>query len=142
LGLTFFAINPVQCGDGHHDAAGPAAVQRMRMEVEGMGKISVDKRRTVSRSNSSIDQAAVNSAMQENANGSHSQEAQMLAERVVAMDEEMKKLKLALAQRNGELQSARLMCSKTASQLSIVEDELKKAQQQNGLTRSFSLCCL
>ena len=108
-----------------------------------MGKISIDKRRTVSRSNSSIDQAAVNSAMQENANGSHSQEAQMLAERVVAMDEEMKKLKLALAQRNGELQSARLMCSKTASQLSIVEEELKKAQQQNGsICSSFSLCCL
>jgi hypothetical protein len=73
--------------------------------------------------------------MQENSpeNGrSSTREAQMLAERVVAMDEEMKMLKEALSKRNGELQSARLMCSKTATRLSVVEDELKKAKQQTG----------
>ncbi|KAG0555687.1 hypothetical protein KC19_12G188500 [Ceratodon purpureus] len=111
---------------------GPAAIQRMRMEVEGVSKDpSERRRRSMSRSGSNLDISAVNDAMQENGHDGHTHEAQMLAERVVAMDEEMKMLKETLSQRNGEIQSARLMCSKTTAQLSVVEDELKKAKQQN-----------
>lgn len=117
--------------------SGPAAIQRMRMEVEGIGKdpATEKRRRSLGRSVSNLDQSGTTDAMQENSpeNGrSSTREAQMLAERVVAMDEEMKMLKEALSKRNGELQSARLMCSKTATRLSVVEDELKKAKQQTG----------
>ncbi|KAG0611288.1 hypothetical protein M758_7G129000 [Ceratodon purpureus] len=120
---------------------GPAAIQRMRMEVEGIGKDNNEKtrRRALGRSASSVEHSSADS-LQENGseNGRQTREAQLLAERVVAMDEEMKMLKEALAQRNGELQGARLMCSKTATRLSVVEDELKKAKQQNGLLNSVN----
>lgn len=107
------------------------------MEVEGIGKdpATEKRRRSLGRSVSNLDQSATTDAMQENSpeiGRSSTREAQMLAERVVAMDEEMKMLKEALSKRNGELQSARLLCSKTATRLSVVEDELKKAKQQTG----------
>ncbi|XP_024397596.1 uncharacterized protein [Physcomitrium patens] len=122
---------------------GPAAIQRMRMEVEGIGKDNNDKarRRSLGRSASSVDQSSAE-PMQENGNGNEngrrSREAQMLAERVVAMDEEMKMLKNSLAQRTGELQVARLMCSKTASRLSVVEEELNQAKLHHEPTQQVS----
>lgn len=107
------------------------------MEVEGIGKDNNEKsrRRSLGRSASSVEHSSADS-MQENGsneNGRQTREAQLLAERVVAMDEEMKVLKESLTQRNGELQVARLMCSKTATRLSVVEDELNRAKQQNGI---------
>lgn len=114
--------------------AGPAAIQRMRMEVEGVSKDpSERRRRSMSRSGSNLDISAVNDAMQEVGHDGHTHEARMLAERVVAMDEEMKMLKDALSQRNGEVQSARLMCSKATTQLSVVEEELRRAKYLNGI---------
>jgi predicted AAA+ superfamily ATPase len=114
----------------------------MRREVEGIGKDSSEKtrRRSLGRSASSVEHSSADS-MQENGNenGRQTREAQMLAERVVAMDEEMKTLKEALTQRNGELQVARLMCSKTATRLSVVEEELNRAKaQQNGTKHDFT----
>lgn len=102
----------------------------MRMEVDGMAKDPNEKRRrSLGRSVSNLEHSG-GAEMQENAheNGRNSREAEMLAERVVAIDKEMKMLKEALAQRNGELQTARLMCSKTATRLSVVEEELDRAQ--------------
>lgn len=91
----------------------------------------------MSRSGSNLDLAAANvDAMQESG---QTHEAQMLAERVVAMDEEMKMLKEALSQRNGEIQASRLLCSKTSAQLSAVEEDLKKAKQLNG---TISYICM
>lgn len=111
---------------------GPAAIQRMRMEVEGVSKDQGDRRRrSMSRSGSQLDLSAATDGMQENGHDGRTHEAQMLAERVVAMDEEMKMLKEALAQRTAEAQSARFMCSKTSAHLSTVEEELKRAKQQN-----------
>jgi hypothetical protein len=111
--------------------------------VEGVSKDPSDRRRrSMSRSGSNLEISAVNDAMQENGHDGHTHEAQMLAERVVAMDEEMKMLKEALSQRNGEVQSARLMCSKTTAQLSVVEEELKKAKQLNGISPHLILKCL
>ena len=88
----------------------------------------------MSRSGSNLDASAEIDAVQENGHDGHTHEAQMLAERVVTMEEEMKMLKEVLSQRNGELQSARLMCSKTSAQLAIVEEDLKKAKQLNGIS--------
>uniref|UniRef100_A0A7I4CJX4 Uncharacterized protein n=1 Tax=Physcomitrium patens TaxID=3218 RepID=A0A7I4CJX4_PHYPA len=116
---------------------GPGAIQRMRMEVEGVARDPADRRRrSMSRSGSQLDLLAVNGAMQDDGQDGRTQEAQMLAERVVAMDEEMKMLKEALAQRNGELHSARLLCSKTSTQLSAVEEELKIAKEQSEASKN------
>jgi hypothetical protein len=50
-----------------------------------------------------------------------------IAERMAAMDEEMKMLKEALACRNQELQNAQIRCAQTANRLSVVEEELDRA---------------
>lgn len=54
-----------------------------------------------------------------------SREADLLEERVEYLDQETQMLKEELAKRNDELQAARLMCVKTASKLSSVEEELQ-----------------
>lgn len=47
-----------------------------------------------------------------------------VVERIAHVDEETRILKEALAKRNKELQASHLMCAKTASRLTVVEDEL------------------
>lgn len=86
----------------------------------------------MSRSGSQSDLSVASNTMQENELDGRTYEAQMLAERVVAMEEEINMLKEALTQRNAELESARLMSSKATTHLSVVEKELKRAKQKNG----------
>ena len=67
---------------------------------------------------------------------------QAIAERIANMDEETRMLKEALAKRNDELQAARVMCARTASRLTAVEDELEmlragKLHTQSILFMSF-----
>jgi hypothetical protein len=115
---------------------GPAALQRMRHEVERLGN-NVDhsvenrRRRSLGRAASHLDPGAVvgMTMMQEN-----NAQAIMgyngvsgIAERMAAMDEEMKMLKQALACRNQELQNAQIRCAQTANRLSVVEEELDRA---------------
>jgi len=50
---------------------------------------------------------------------------QSFLEANAALEEEIRTLKEALAKRNDELQNARIMCAKTASRLSTVEEEVE-----------------
>jgi hypothetical protein len=120
---------------------GPAALQRMRHEVERLGN-NVDhavenrRRRSFGRAASHLDPGAVvgMTMMQEN-----NAQATMgyngvsgIAERMAAMDEEMKMLKEALACRNQELQNAQIRCAQTANRLSVVQEELDRALGRGG----------
>ncbi|CAK9229950.1 unnamed protein product [Sphagnum troendelagicum] len=121
---------------------GPAALQRMRHEVERLGN-NVDhsvenrRRRSLGRAASHLDPGAVvgMTMMQEN-----NAQAIMgyngvsgIAERMAAMDEEMKMLNQALACRNQELQNAQIRCAQTANRLSVVEEELDQALGGGGV---------
>ncbi|CAK9238215.1 unnamed protein product [Sphagnum troendelagicum] len=109
---------------------GPAALQRMRNEVEGFGKpVALENkgRRSFGRSASHLDPVSMG-MMKENAHDPGYNSTDGIAERMAAMDEEMKMLREALACRNEELQNAHIRCVKTANRLSLVEEELDKAR--------------
>ncbi|KAH9552368.1 hypothetical protein CY35_09G062900 [Sphagnum magellanicum] len=109
---------------------GPAALQRMRNEVEGFGKpgaLENKGRRSFGRSASHLDPVSMG-MMKENAHDPGYNSSNGIAERMAAMDEEMKMLREALACRNEELQNAHIRCVKTANRLSLVEEELDKAR--------------
>ncbi len=110
--------------------SGPAALQRMRNEVEGFGKpgaLENKGRRSFGRSASHLDPVSMG-MMKENAHDPGYNSTDGIAERMAAMDEEMKMLREALACRNKELQNAHIRCVKTANRLSLVEEELDKAR--------------
>ncbi len=110
--------------------SGPAALQRMRNEVEGFGKpgaLENKGRRSFGRSASHLDPVSMG-MMKENAHDPGYNSTNGIAERMAAMDEEMKMLREALACRNEELQNAHIRCVKTANRLSLVEEELDKAR--------------
>ena len=52
-------------------------------------------------------------------------EAKASAEKILSLQEETRVLKEALGKRDEELQRARIMCAKTASHLSSVEEEVE-----------------
>ncbi|CAK9199915.1 unnamed protein product [Sphagnum troendelagicum] len=108
---------------------GPAALQRMRHEVEGLGKVDgVENRwrRSMGRSASHLDPGSV-AMMQENLQDMGYDGASVIAEKMVSIDEEMKMLKEALARRNEELHNAHITCAKTANRLALVQEELDRA---------------
>jgi len=108
---------------------GPAALQRMRHEVEGLGKVDgVEnrRRRSMGRSASHLDPGSV-AMMQENLQDMGYDGASGIAEKMVSIDEEMKMLKEALARRNEELHDAHITCAKTANRLALVQEELDRA---------------
>ncbi|CAM6123753.1 unnamed protein product [Calypogeia fissa] len=117
---------------------GPAAVAQMKIEVDSLDASDVGSdskgralgvgrgvrlfskestRQSELRKESSCDRFPVES-------GSNRQ-AGVLAERLVGMDDELKMLKETLSRREQELQVSRLMCAKTASKLSNVEEQLE-----------------
>ncbi|MCE3214953.1 hypothetical protein HAX54_000364 [Datura stramonium] len=57
-------------------------------------------------------------------------ENEQLTERLLAMEEETKMLKEALAHRNSELQASRSICAKTASKLQHLEAQLQANVEQ------------
>jgi len=102
-----------------------AAIVRMKQELDALGKEAGDsgrpRRRPLNRSQSGgVDFVSVHELVQDQ----DSREADH-AQRIANMDEETRMLKEALAKRNDELQQARIMCAKTASRLTAVEDELE-----------------
>ncbi|KAK6939363.1 Filament-like plant protein [Dillenia turbinata] len=99
-----------------------AAVQQMRLEVESLGREYGDTR--VRRSPVKPSSPHVCSMPE------FTKENEFLTERLLAMEEETKMLKEALAKRNSELQSTRNIYAKTAGKLQSLE-----AQMQNGSQR-------
>lgn len=119
----------------------PAAIVRMKQELDSLAKEAGEsatprhrRRQSMLRSQSGgveflpIHELVVVDEAQD------LQEAN--AERIANMDEETRMLKEALAKRNDELQSARLMCARTASRLTAVEDELEALKAGLHLTTS------
>ncbi|KAG0598864.1 hypothetical protein M758_12G106800 [Ceratodon purpureus] len=102
-----------------------AAVTRLKQDVDSFGREHIGKvsprRRPLGRSHSATDQEEA--AAQDNMQSFLEEKA--AAEKIFNLEEETRMLKEALAKRNDELQNARIMCAKTASRLSSVEEEVE-----------------
>ncbi|MCO5552552.1 hypothetical protein L7F22_006065 [Adiantum nelumboides] len=100
------------------------------------------------------DNVKLQKLQQESPNGGKNVEA--LSNRLSAMEDETRRLKELLAQRDNELQHSRLMCARTASKLSSVEEQLecllhdKGSEKYAGISaldkhieaaRSFTISC-
>ncbi|XVE87094.1 hypothetical protein DITRI_Ditri18aG0088500 [Diplodiscus trichospermus] len=115
---------------------GPAALAKMKNEVEMLGRDSVEmRRRTLSPSptGTGLDFAG------DNYSHSPSKRINILTEQLCAMEEENKALKEALNKKMNELQFSRVMYARTASKLSEVESQLEesaKSQANNDSTRN------
>lgn len=108
---------------------GPAALAQMKAEVDALGwpedgpRTDGGGRRRKSLGpqqgsrNPHSSPAAAESQQQQHDGGA-------LADRMYGLEEENTLLKEALARRNEELQSARLMCARTATKLSSAEDQV------------------
>ncbi|XP_042517334.1 filament-like plant protein 7 isoform X2 [Macadamia integrifolia] len=118
---------------------GPAALAKMKNEVEMLEKDLVDMSRR--KLNSSMTGLMVKDFGADNSPDTPIRRINFLTEKLCAMEEENRALKESLSKKNNELQSSRMMCSHTASTLSQVEAQLgvlSKEQTSMALTRSFS----
>lgn len=104
---------------------GPAALAQMKMEVETLGKEMGEgrRRRSPAKGRGSFVSHSFDSGYDSQDHGQ--KESEYLTERLLAMEEETKMLKEALAKRNGELQASRTLCARTASKLSSLEKQLE-----------------
>ncbi|CAK7337706.1 unnamed protein product [Dovyalis caffra] len=116
---------------------GPAALAKMKSEVEILGRDSVAMRRR--RLNGSPMDLVVGLAV-ENSADSPSKKINFLTEQLCAVEEENKTLKEALNKKANELQFLRAMYARTGSKLSQVESYLDESSKgQIALERSRSV---
>ncbi|XP_073139632.1 filament-like plant protein 4 isoform X2 [Henckelia pumila] len=118
---------------------GPAALAQMKLEVENLGRDFGDSRlkRYPARPPSPL-----LSQMPEFGLGNtqrYQKDNELLTERLLAMEEEMKMLTEALAKRNSELQASRSLFAQTASKLQSLEAKLQVDGEQRSSTRSDAL---
>ncbi|XWS29808.1 hypothetical protein CRYUN_Cryun24cG0062000 [Craigia yunnanensis] len=114
---------------------GPAALAKMKNEVEMLGRDSIEMRRR--KLNPSPTGPELDSAV-DNYSDSLSKRINILTEQLCALEEENKALKEALNKKTSELQFSRVMYARTASKLSEVESQLEetsKSQANNDSTR-------
>ncbi|XP_010263478.1 PREDICTED: filament-like plant protein 7 [Nelumbo nucifera] len=118
---------------------GPAALAKMKNEVEMLGRDPTDQRR----SKSSPPMAGpVVGFVSRHSPDAPSKRINFLVERLCSMDEENKALKEALIKKDSELQSSRIMYAHTASKLSQVEAQLgilMKGQKTMVLSKNSSI---
>ncbi|KAK1362316.1 Filament-like plant protein 4 [Heracleum sosnowskyi] len=106
---------------------GPAALAQMKLEVERM-----DSEYGESRLRKSPAKPSTSPRMTPFTEFSHDnvqnyrKEIELLTERLLAMEEETKMLKEALAKRNSELQASRSVCAKTVTKLRSLEEQLQE----------------
>ncbi|KAL2468369.1 Filament-like plant protein 4 [Forsythia ovata] len=115
---------------------GPAALAQMKLEVENLGRDYGEsrlRRSPVKPSTPHLSQMPEFSL--DNMQRYH-KENELLTERLLAMEEETKMLKEALAKRNGELQTCRSICAKTASKLQSLEAQLHVNGEQRSPPKS------
>ncbi|TYH87591.1 hypothetical protein ES332_D01G127700v1 [Gossypium tomentosum] len=109
---------------------GPAALAQMKLEVESLGRDYGDTRLKRSPVRPSTPHTpAVTDFSLDNAQKFH-KENEFLTERLLAMEEETKMLKEALAKRNSELLASRNLCAKTSTKLQTLEAQLAISNQQ------------
>ncbi|CAF2257035.1 filament-like plant protein 4 [Brassica napus] len=105
---------------------GPGALAQMKMEVESLGRGGDygdhRQRRSPARPSSPLMSplSHVSDFSYDNMQKIH-KENDLLTERLLAMEEETKMLKEALAKRNSELQVSRNLCARTANKLQTLE---------------------
>uniref|UniRef100_A0A5B7ASS7 Putative filament-like plant protein 7 isoform X1 n=1 Tax=Davidia involucrata TaxID=16924 RepID=A0A5B7ASS7_DAVIN len=119
---------------------GPAALAKMKSEVDMQGRNQMDMRRR--KLSPLIGGLVVRDATRENPPEIPSKKISFLIERLYDVEEENKLLKEILAKKDNELHSSRIMCALTASKLSQVEalpGQLSKGQKSMELTRCSSL---
>ncbi|KAK1416428.1 hypothetical protein QVD17_32219 [Tagetes erecta] len=112
---------------------GPAALAQMKLEVDNLGrdygetrvKRSPVKPPTPISSPHSPQFSSVPDFSLDNNIQKYQKENELLTERLLAMEEETKMLKEALARRNTELQASRSICAKTVSKLQSLESQLQ-----------------
>ncbi|KAM3304624.1 hypothetical protein P3S67_011490 [Capsicum chacoense] len=116
---------------------GPTALAQMKLEVESLGRDYGDSRvkksqggRPSSPQFSSLPDFSLDGVQK------FHKENEQLTERLLAMEEETKMLKEALAHRNSELQTSRSICAKTASKLQNLEAQLQANAEQKSPQKS------
>ncbi|WCJ31235.1 hypothetical protein M5689_012742 [Euphorbia peplus] len=102
---------------------GPAALAKMRSEVDLLGSVEMRKRRT----KSSINGFTADSTV-ENSLDTFNKQVSFLTEQLCAVEEENNSLKEALDKKANELQVSRSMYARTASKLSQVETHHELSQ--------------
>ncbi|XP_021274718.1 filament-like plant protein 7 [Herrania umbratica] len=116
---------------------GPAALAKMKNEVEMLGRDSVEMMRR--KLNASPTGQGLDSAV-DSYSDSPSKRINILTEQFCAVEEENKALKEALNKKTSELQFSRVMHARTASKLSEVESQLEessKSRANNESTRNI-----
>ncbi|XP_042032630.1 filament-like plant protein 4 isoform X1 [Salvia splendens] len=114
---------------------GPAALAQMKLEVENFGRDSGESRLRRSPGKPSTPQLSQMPDFSLDHAQKYLQANELLTERLLAMEEETKMLKEALAKRNSELQAARSICAQTASKLQTLEAQLHDhGEQKNHLS--------
>ncbi|PHT96538.1 Filament-like plant protein 4 [Capsicum chinense] len=110
---------------------GPTTLAQMKLEVESLGRDYGDS--CVKKSQGgrpSLPDFSLDSVQK------FHKENEQLTERLLAMEEETKMLKEALAHRNSELQTSRSICAKTASKLQNLEAQLQANAEQKSRQKS------
>ncbi|KAK9164425.1 hypothetical protein Syun_005327 [Stephania yunnanensis] len=115
---------------------GPAALAQMKLEVESLGRDHGETRmrRSPSPSPSHYVAPPPPELSLESVQQCH-KETEFLTGRLLAMEEETKMLKEALAKRNSELQASRNMCAKTVSKLRSLEAQVLTLNQYRNTMR-------
>lgn len=109
--------------------SGTVPASRTKQEMNPQGK---ERGRVSVRGHGGMDAKRIQKTQehgQENSGAENLSEADILAKKIMAMEEEVVTLKGALDKRTEELQASRIMCAKTASQLSAVEEQLEAAMR-------------
>ncbi|GMP81595.1 hypothetical protein CsSME_00036248 [Camellia sinensis var. sinensis] len=116
---------------------GPAALAQMKLEVENLGRDYGETRvrRSLLKPPSPHPRQLPDFSL--DSVPKFYKENDFLTERLLAMEEETKMLKKALAMCTSELQASRNICAKTVSKLQILESQLHaNNQQKKGPSRS------
>ncbi|KAI9165631.1 hypothetical protein LWI28_017752 [Acer negundo] len=109
---------------------GPAALAKMKMEVENLGREFGEPRNWSSALKNPYSHL---SPLPEISNGNLHQsrkETEFLTTRLLAMEEETKMLKEALATRNSQLQASRNMCAEINFRVKSLEAQIQSLNQQ------------
>ncbi|KAL8524036.1 hypothetical protein ACS0TY_013847 [Phlomoides rotata] len=112
---------------------GPAALAQMKLEVDNLGRDYGEsrlRRSPVKPPTSHLSEFPFDNAQK------YLKENELLTDRLLAMDEEMKMLKEALAKRNSELQASRSICAQTASKLQSLEAQMQANGEQKSPMKS------
>ncbi|CAA3033646.1 Hypothetical predicted protein [Olea europaea subsp. europaea] len=115
---------------------GPAALAQMKLEVENLGRDYGDSHLRRSPVKPSTPHLSPMPEFSLDNMQKFQKENELLTERQLAMEEETKMLKEALAKRNSELQTSRSICAKTASKLRSLEAQLHANGEQRSPSKS------